>query len=72
MHQKDTLLKIIFKIRLNYSGYTNNPNSFGQKANIVVLTSKFEGLTLICLLEAQLLRNGTGLVNYSVGYPTGT
>jgi glycosyltransferase involved in cell wall biosynthesis len=36
-------------------GYTNNPFPYIQKSNIVILTSKFEGLPNI-LLEAQYLR----------------
>ena len=36
-------------------GYTDNPFSYIQKANILILTSKFEGLPNI-LLEAQYLK----------------
>ena len=56
---KDILKRYIIKNNLQNKiklfGYTNNPFPFIQKANIVVLTSKFEGLPNI-LLEAQFLR----------------
>ena len=41
--------------KIKLSGYTNNPFPYIQKADIVVLTSKFEGLPNI-LLEAQYLK----------------
>jgi len=41
--------------RVKLLGYTNNPFPYIQKSNIVILTSKFEGLPNI-LLEAQYLK----------------
>ncbi|MDC1220889.1 glycosyltransferase [bacterium] len=43
------------KDKVKLLGYTNNPFSYIQKANIVILTSRFEGLPNI-LLEAQYLK----------------
>ena len=41
--------------KIKLFGYTNNPFSYIQKADIVILTSKFEGLPNI-LLESQYLK----------------
>ncbi|MDA7713745.1 glycosyltransferase [Candidatus Pelagibacter sp.] len=43
------------KDKVKLLGYTNNPFPYIQKSNIVILTSKFEGLPNI-LLEAQYLK----------------
>jgi len=56
---KKLLHSFIFENKLQNKvkllGYTNNPFPYIQKSNIVILTSKFEGLPNI-LLEAQYLR----------------
>ena len=56
---KETLKKYIIdnnlQNKIKLFGYTNNPFPYVQKADIVVLTSKFEGLPNI-LLEAQYLK----------------
>tara|TARA_B110000259_G_scaffold63881_1_gene75412 strand:- start:1077 stop:2174 length:1098 start_codon:yes stop_codon:yes gene_type:complete len=56
---KNLLQNFIYKNKLEdrvkLLGYTNNPFPYIQKSNIVVLTSKFEGLPNI-LLEAQYLK----------------
>ena len=58
-NNKEILKKYIFdnnlQNKIKLFGYTNNPFPYVQKADIVALTSKFEGLPNI-LLEAQYLK----------------
>ena len=58
-NNKEILKKYIFdnnlQNKIKLFGYTNNPFPYIQKADIVALTSKFEGLPNI-LLEAQYLK----------------
>ena len=58
-NNKKLLHSFIFENKLQDKvkllGYTNNPFPYIQKSNLVILTSKFEGLPNI-LLEAQYLK----------------